>query len=386
MSEFTIKRVEAGKEILIELSNRKGMDIVLSNLGASLRSCKKPGRELTLGYPDPDTYRQNPAYFGTTVGRYGNRIAKGHCVVAGQKLELECNNPPNHLHGGNSGFHSRYWDVELVEGGFTSNDRGKVAAAGASFTLTSPAGDGAYPGTLHARVTILLTADNQLAFFYAATSDAPTIVNLTNHSYWNLQGESGRTIHEHKLQLSAKGWLEVDPTMIPIGRLQAMKGSAWDFSKDKAIKNVISAPAARKVADCTKGIDHCFMLDPALPQMSFGFHAKSGPAAASQDGKLRYAGRLSAPESPSMEVFTSLPGIQIYTGNFLDDIKGRNGQIPLHGGICLETQLFPDSPNQAPIFRSLGKRYGWPEAEMTGWDALLQPGKAWKEVTVHRFN
>lgn len=384
MSEFIIKRVEAGKEVLVNVSNRKGMEIVLSNLGASLRSCKKPGRELTLGYAEPDSYRRNPVFLATTVGRFANRIAKGRCAVDGKHLELEINNDPNHLHGGSGGFHSRYWDCAVVEGTLSSNDRGKTAAAGACFTLESADGDQGYPGSLSVRVAILLSADNQLCFFYQAAAGAPTVVNLTNHTYWNLQGENGGTVHKHRLRLSSKGWLEVDAGSIPTGRLVPMKGAAWDFGEDRELGPLLSDPELRRRAECQRGIDHCFVLDPALPQMDFSFQAKGG-APLEQAGKVRFGGRLSAPESPSMEFFTSLPGVQLYTGNNLDDLPGRNGGLRLHAGVCLETQLFPDCPNQAAVFRSIGKRVGWPEAEMARWDALVQPGKPYQELTVHRF-
>jgi aldose 1-epimerase len=389
MSQFRISETKQGADSLIEVENQGDMRISLSSLGASLRSCVRQGRELTLGYADPASYRTNPLTMSATLGRYANRIARGHCQVNGIALDLARNNGPNHLNGGLEGFHLRHWDCRAVETTLNSGDRGAVPAAGALFSLTSPDGDQGYCGRLNVQAAILLSADNQLVFAYQARTDAPTVINLANQTYWNLSGVPGATIHDHWLRLAAKGWLEVDAFSIPTGRLRPMQYATWDFTEDKPLALILSDPSARNLAGFTKGIDHCFMIDPALPGMDFSLDGLGDPAEANPfvpNRKLRFAGRLSAPGSTSMEFFTSQPGLQVYTGNFLDGQYGRSGgRLPLHGGICLEPQLFPDSPNQGPVFRSLGKRFGWSEEDMAGWDAVLLPGKVWQEMTVHRF-
>jgi aldose 1-epimerase len=378
MSQFQIRESRTERETLIEVQNQGDMSIVLSSFGAGLRSCVRQGRELTLGHADPALYASSKLCLAATHGRWANRIAGGRCQAGGHPVTLECNNGPNHHNGGVQGFRLRNWTAEPVETRLQSGDRGWVEAAGAAFTLESPAGDQGYPGTLKARATILLSADNQLVFRHEAWTDAATPLNLANHSYWNLSGVPGSTVHDHWLRLSAKGWLEVDAFSIPTGRLRPLQYSAWDFSQDRCLALVLSDPAARGLGGFTRGIDHCFMVDPALPPLDFAVDGDDGLG-------LRFAGRLSAPGSTSMEFFTSRPGILVYTGNFLDGQYGRAGRIPLHGGVCLDPMHFPDSPNQGPVFRSLGKRHGWLEEDMNSWDGILQPGHHWREMTVHRF-
>ena len=386
MSQFRILQTTGERETIYEIENQGGMKIVVSSLGAGLRHCVRAGRELTLGFSDPSLYHSSPLCLAATHGRYANRVAQGKCQSGGQSVELACNNGPNHLNGGLQGFRFRNWSSRALETKLMSKDRGEVSAAGAEFTLSSPDGDQGYPGTLMARVTILLASDNQLVFCQEVSADAVTPVNLSNHCYWNLSGVPGSTIHDHWLRLSAKGWLEVDAFSIPTGRLRPMQYSAWDFSDDRPLALVLSDPSSRNMSGFTKGIDHCFMIDPALPPLEFALSDRGTPNTGDTINLgLRFAGRLSAPGSTSMEVFTTRPGIVVYTGNFLDGQYGRQGRIPLHGGLCLDTMLFPDSPNQGPVFRSLGKRAGWSEEEMLDWDSQISPGKLWQAMTVHRF-
>lgn len=381
MSQFQIRESRTERETLYEIQNQGDMKIVVSSLGAGLRSCVRAGRELLLGFADPGLYATSTLCLAATHGRYANRIARGRCHAGDKAVVLACNNGPNHHNGGIQGFRFRNWAASSLETRLESGDRGWVDAAGAVFELVSPDGDQGYPGNLRARVTILLAADNQLVLRHEATTDAVTPLNLANHCYWNLSGVPGATVHDHWLRLSAKGWLEVDAFSIPTGRLRPMQYSNWDFSEDRPLALVLSDPAARGLGGFTRGIDHCFMLDPALPPLEFAI----GDSEPTARRGLRYGGRLSAPGGTSMEFFTSRPGIQVYTGNFLDGQYGRSARIPLHGGICLDPMHFPDSPNQGPVFRSLGKRQGWQEEEMADWDALLAPGKTWREMTVHRF-
>jgi aldose 1-epimerase len=341
---------------------------------------------LTLGFADAADYRTNSPYFAVSVGRFANRIAKGRCQVAGKILDLGLNNGPNHLHGGFDGFSTRLWEAAPIEANLVSNDRGPHSAAGIEFRLISPAGDQGYPGKLQVIVDILLSDDNQLMFSYRANTDASTIVNLTNHCYWNMCGEGAGTIHDQNLRLAAAGWLEVDDGSIPTGRLMPMKGSPWDFSVDRQLAAVLSPREAKDHRGYTQGIDHNFVIDPLSTKLGFGLEILAGAPVAKIQSLTRYAAGLSAPDQASMSVYTSLPGVQVYTANYLNGEAGRAGPLPLHGGICLETQLFPDSPNQGGTWRELGATLGYEAAETAGWDAGLEPGKIWQEMTVHRFS
>jgi aldose 1-epimerase len=383
---FDISSTTAGQETLYRIGNGKGMEITLSTLGAALRSCRSGGRELTLGYADPVAYKSNGTYFAVSVGRFANRIAKGRCAVAGKTLELACNNGANHLHGGVDGYSKRLWQAAPIEATLVSSDRGPRPAAGVEFFLVSPDGDQGYPGELKVTVDILLTDDNQLVFAYRALSDQATIVNLTNHAYWNLAGEGNGTIHDQTLQLAAAGWLAVDEGSIPTGEFKPMKGSAWDFSADRQLATVLSPRDAKVHAQFSKGIDHNFVVDPRSSKIGFGLSISSGAPAATIQAQARYAARLGVPRQGTMYVHTSLPGVQVYTANYLSGEAGRAGPLPLHGGICLETQLFPDSPNQGAAWKALGAQLGYDPAETEGWDAGLAPGKTWQALTVHRFS
>ena len=311
---------------------------------------------------------------------FGRRLGKGHCTVGGKTLNLGLNNGPHHRHGGFQGFNLRHWQAKVIEGTLTSPDQGSQPAAGVRFSLTSPDGDQGFPGKVLARVDIVITEDNQLVFAYQATTGAETPLNLTNHAYWNLQGEGSGTIHDHVLRLASPGWLEVDDGSIPTGKFCAMAGSAWDFSAARKMETVLSPRNAP--ADSPKiGIDHNFIVDPKVAKNEFRLEADG----TSQSAPVRLAAELAAPGSIGMSVLTSLPGVQVYTANYLNGENGRKGPHPRHAGICLETQNFPDAPNQAEAFRVIGKRLGYGEADMAGWDGLLRPGTTWNELTVHRF-
>lgn len=383
---FDIETKPAGNETHYSIRNDKGMCIVLSDLGAALRSCQLDGRELTLGFARQQDYQTNSPYFAVSVGRFANRIAAGRCMVAGKQLDLATNNGANHLHGGVNGFSTRRWAGSPIEATLTSSDRGPRPAAGVEFSLTSPDGDQGYPGELKVIVDILLTDDNQLVFAYRASTSACTIVNLTNHSYWNIKGEGTGPIHDQTLQLAAAGWLEVDGGSIPTGQFKSMKGSAWDFTADRQLAPVLSPREATTHEGYTQGIDHNFVIDPRSVKTGFGLSITSGAPTASIQAVTRYAARMGAPKLSTMYVYTSLPGVQVYTANYLGGEAGRAGPLPLHGGLCLETQLFPDSPNQGETWKALGARLGYDPSETKRWDAGLEPGESWEEMTVHRFS
>ena len=326
------------------LRNAHGIEVRAITYGAIIVSLRVPDRagkfdDVVLGHDDLAGYLDKPAYFGSVVGRYGNRIAKGRFTLDGKTYTLATNNGPNHLHGGVKGFDKVVWKGE------------PAAAGGASvtFSYTSRDGEEGYPGTLAARVTYTLSDKGELTFEYSATSDKATPINLTQHSYFNL-GTPGSDILGHELTLDADRFTPVDPTLIPTGQLAPVSGTPFDFRKPTAI-------GARIAQDDEQlkrggGYDHNFVLSGA------------------GEG-LRRAGLLADPKTGrTMEILTTEPGVQFYSGNFLDGtIKGKGGVVYKHrSGLCLETQHFPDSPNQ-PSFPS----------------TILRPGKEYRSKTVLVF-
>lgn len=384
MDTISITTSTRGDETLYTLENKKGMAITLSNRGAALRSCMQDGKELTLGFKAEEDYRRNSTFLAVTVGRFANRIAKGRCRVGDKDLVLDCNNGPNHLHGGIDGFSARLWTAQAVRGTLMSADRGETPVGGVHFSLVSPDGDQGYPGELNASVDIMLSADNQLIFAYRAQTKAETLVNLTNHAYWNLEGEGSGSIHAQTLRLGAAGWLAVDGDSIPTGAFVPMAASPWDFSMDRPLSTVLTSQNAQGTP-AIEGIDHNFVIDPKSKALRYELTIDQGIPGTKLSAGTRFAASLKAPLGQEMEVYTDLPGIQVYTGNFLNGQPGRNGPLGLHGGICLETQLFPDSPNQSGTWKKLGKKLGYSPMAYSHWDARLEPGKTWQSMTVHRF-
>ncbi len=300
--------------------NANGMTVKIINYGATIVSVEVPDRDgvmtdVVLGFDDMEGFQslENP-YFGACCGRYANRIAKGRFSIDGVEYSLATNNGPNALHGGLIGFDKKVWSAE-------------IAGDSVRMSLTSPDGDEGYPGRLKVEVTYTLTDENELWIDYKAETDQKTVLNLTNHSYFNLGG--GGTILGHLARLNADRYTVVDDDAIPTGELRKVAGTEMDFRAAKAIGAEIDQTGG--------GYDHNYCINQAAA------------------GELTLAARVVEPVSGrTLECWTSEPGVQLYTGNFLDNIKGKGAAVyNRHEGFCLETQHYPDSPNQ-PEFPNTG--------------------------------
>ena len=331
---------------LYTLTNPNGLEAAITNYGGIVVRLKTPDRngqlaDVVLGFDTLDDYLKGHPYFGAIIGRYGNRIAKGRFQLNGVEYKLAVNNGENHLHGGLKGFDKVVWNARDVS---------TAEAPALELTYTSKDGEEGYPGTLHVTVVYTLTPANELKIDYAATTDKDTIVNLTNHSYFNLAGQGEGDILGHELMINASRFTPVDAGLIPTGELRSVEGTPFDFRKPVAIGARINQDDQQ--LKYGNGYDHNFVLD------------RTG------DG-LVLAARVTEPKSGRvMEVYTTEPGIQFYSGNFLDGSnKGKGGKIYRRRyGFCLETQHFPDSPNK-PNFPS----------------TALRPGAKYQSTTVYRF-
>jgi len=335
-------RTTAGEPVqLFRLANANGMEVEIINYGASITTIRVPDRDgniadVTLGYDTLPEWERGACFFGAVVGRFGNRIANGRFSLDGREYQVPINNGEHSLHGGPEGFHRKVWAAEVL---------GDNALR---LTLVSPDGEQGYPGTLIAEVTYTLGAENELAIDYRLTTDAPTIANLTNHTYFNLTGDDGATILGHKLRLAAERYTLTDAGLIPTGELPLVAGTPMDFRHATPIGARINEAFPALVS--AGGYDHNYVLD------GEGY---------------RLVGEVYEPiHGRVMEVFTTEPGVQFYSGNFLRDEPGKGGAVyPYRGGLCLETQHFPDSPNQ-PHFPS----------------TVLRPGETFTSKTAYRFS
>jgi aldose 1-epimerase len=329
--------------LLYTLRNAHGVEVSIVPWGASVVSIQVPDRhgklgDVVLGFDSLQGYLGSHPYFGAIVGRYGNRIAKGRFALDGHAYTLPINNGENHLHGGPAGFDKRLWQARVLQ------DRRAL-----EFRYTSADGEQGYPGRLTATVTYTLGDANELRIDYLATTDQPTVVNLTNHSYFNLAG--GGDVLGHRVQIMAHHYTPVDAGLIPTGRIADVRGTPFDFTAPHAIGERIGQNDEQLRFGL--GYDHNWVLD-ALA------------------GGLHLAARVTEPTSGRvMEVLTTEPGLQFYTGNFLDGtIHGKGGSaINKRAAFCMETQHFPDSPNQ-PAFPS----------------TTLRPGQRYQTTTVYRFS
>ena len=328
------------------LGNASGVEVKLSDYGARIISIKTPDKagqyaDITLGFSTAEEFinAENEPYFGCAVGRFANRIAEGKFSLEGRDYTLVCNNDQNHLHGGLKGFDKVKWDSTFTE---TS----KV-----QFTYTSIDGEEGYPGNLKVSVIYSLSEESELKIEYQAETDKATPVNLTNHAYFNLSGEGSDTILDHELQINADHIAEISETLIPTSKFMDVSGTPFDFREPKTIGQDIDAPHQQLLFG--NGYDHAYVINEssdALTQTATVTHPENGRV---------------------MEVFTDEPTVQLYCGNFLDgSLVGKSGRpYTRRSGFCLETQHFPDSPNQ-PTFPT----------------TILKAGEVFKSSTIYKFS
>lgn len=327
------------------LKNQQGMEVQIITYGGIITSLKVPNKagvieDVVLGYPTLAQYEKSSPYFGALIGRYGNRIAKGKFSLDGTEYTLATNNGPNHLHGGEKGFDKVVWSAEVLD------DEGALKLSYLSKDMEE-----GYPGNLKTIVTYTLTEDNALEVFYEATTDKKTIVNLTQHSYFNLSGDFSKTILDHEIMINADAFIPVDKTLIPTGELKEVANTPFDFRTAKPIGQDIDVENDQLKNGL--GYDHCWVLN-------------------NQNQGIRLtATAFDKASGRFMEVFSDEPGIQLYTGNFLDGTlpSKQGGTYAYRTGFCLETQHYPDSPNQ--------KKFP---------SVVLNPGETYKTKTSFKFS
>lgn len=331
--------MEDGSEVfLYTLKNDDGMEVSITNYGGIVTSVMVPDKngnmdDVVLGFDDFEKYRAGHPYFGAITGRYANRIAGGRFELNGEVYELPTNDGDNHLHGGVEGFDKKFWEADLHE------EENAI-----TFSYLSPDGEEGYPGNLEVDVTYTLTDANELQIDYFATTDKSTVLNLTNHSYFNLSGDSTQDILDHQLTINADRYTPVE-NLIPTGEMNPVEGTPFDFTEPETIGARIDA--------IPPGYDHNFVLnnpDAGVRKIATSVHEESG--------------RM-------LEVYTDKPGVQLYTGNFLDGtVTNRQDQpIEQYAAFCLETQYFPDSPNQP----------GFPSTD-------LNPDETYETTTIYKFS
>jgi aldose 1-epimerase len=332
------------KVTLYTLTNKAGMEARITNYGGIIVSLTAPDKngafkDVVLGFDDLASYETRNPFFGAITGRYANRIAGGKFKLNGTEYPLAVNNGPNHLHGGKVGFDKKVWIASTLR---------RPNGVGIELSYTSPDGEEGYPGTLACKVTYLLTNDNALEIEYSATTDKPTVVNLTNHSYFNLAGEGSGTILDHELTLFADNYTPTDDSLIPTGKIESVRGTPLDFTSPKRIGARIGSDFKPLIQG--KGYDHNYVIN-----------GGSG---------LKKTARVKDPKSGRvLEVLTTEPGVQLYTGNHLK-LTGKSGHnYSSRSGFCLETQHFPDSPNK-PDFPSV----------------TLLPGDNYQHTCIYKFS
>ncbi|MFW5753442.1 MAG: galactose-1-epimerase [Marinilabiliaceae bacterium] len=331
--------LEDGQKVdLFTLKSQTGLEAKISNYGGIITSLKTPDKDgnmenVVLGFSSLQPYLDGTPYFGALVGRYGNRIADGEFELNDQTYELATNDDKNHLHGGETGFDKVLWDAEIID---------DKEAPALKLSYLSEDGEEGYPGNLDVTVVYTLK-DDSLKIEYTATTDKATPVNLTNHAYYNLSGEGD--ILDHILTLNASHYTPVDSTLIPTGEIKPVEDTPMDFTEPQAV--------GERIDEVTGGYDHNFVL------------------AREKSDEPRFAAKLEDPQSGrTMELYTEEPGIQFYSGNFLDGtLKTEDRVFEKHAGLCLETQHFPDSPNQSEFPST-----------------ILKPGETYNTQTIMVFD
>jgi len=337
------------------------LEVAVLDLGGTVQSVLAPDRdgvrrEITLGFDSVEQYRAHDAYFGALIGRSTNRIAGGRFTLEGREYELAVNNGENNLHGGPEGFDARLWAAEVLDPSGGQPD----GTVGLRLTLHSPDGDQGFPGALDVAATYLLDAAGRLRLDLEATNVEPdgglaTVVNLTNHAYWNLAGEGSGSVEDHLLRLHASRYTPLAPSAVPTGELAPVEGTAFDFRRPTRIGDRLRDPALA----ATGGYDHNYVLDGA-----------GGGAPVGEDGLALAAVAHDPATGRVLRIRTDQPGIQFYSGNFLlGTLVGRGGAYRMGDAFCLETQHFPDSPNR-PEFPS----------------TVLEPGRTFRTSTVYEFD
>jgi aldose 1-epimerase len=350
INEDAFKGIHKGKPTaLYTLKNSRGMVVQITNFGAKVVSIYVPDRkgifaDIVLGFESIEEYIKGNPYFGATCGRYANRIAKGSFIIDGKSFQLPINNGPNSLHGGPEGFNNQVFDAN----GVVNNKNGESV----EMFYLSKDGEMGYPGTLSLKVTFSLSDNNELSLDFEAKTDKATYVNICSHSFFNLAGEGNGDILGHELSINSDKFTPVSEDLIPTGELRAVAGTPMDFIKQKVIGNNIDDKYDQ--LDYGKGYDHNWVLN----------KKKAGELSLAATCYESKSGRV-------LEVYTTQPGVQLYTGNWLDgNDKGKGGKAYLmRSGLCLETQNFPDSPNK-PAFPS----------------TLLRPGEEYKHTCLYKFS
>ncbi|CDF79980.1 aldose 1-epimerase [Formosa agariphila KMM 3901] len=330
-----------------KLKNGKGMEVDIITFGGIITNLKVPNGEgvsenIVLGYDKLDSYLENPTFFGAIIGRYGNRIAHGKFTLNDTVYSLETNNGPHHLHGGSQGFDKAVWDAKTIE---------TEETVALELAYLSPDMEAGFPGNLKVTVLYTLTSENALEIQYKGITDKPTLVNLTQHSYFNLSGDFYKSIENQELMIDADFFVPIDETAIPFGHLESVKNTPFDFTVPKRIGQDINAD--NQQIKNGFGYDHTFVINQT------------------EKGLTRFATVLDQDSKRYMEVYTTEPGVQLYTGNFIDAaLPLANGEIFANRtGLCLETQHYPDSPNQNQFPST-----------------VLQPGEFYHSATTYKFS